>query len=99
MKLFLRCVKHDQNVHINFIFVHMLDDSGYDKHFDYRKWKLNEGNLVVARGSKLSKLYWTKVLVTRDNLNVINMETSLWDRRLSHFSEKGGTFWPKRTCI
>ena len=29
---------------------------------------------VVARGKKLSKLYWTKGLVSRDNVNAIAME-------------------------
>ncbi|RDY00296.1 hypothetical protein CR513_16554, partial [Mucuna pruriens] len=36
----------------------------------------------MARGEKISKLYWTKALVAKDN-------TSLWHRRLSHISERG----------
>ena len=56
----------------------MLDDCGYENHFGSGKWKLNKDNLVVARGEKLYKLYWTKALVARDNLNSIDMEASLW---------------------
>ena len=57
MQLLLRGVKHTSNIRFNLIFVHMLDDCGYDNHFGSGKWKLNKGNLVVARGEKLSKLY------------------------------------------
>jgi hypothetical protein len=35
----------------------MLDDGGYDNHFGSGKWKLTRGNLVVARGEKINKLY------------------------------------------
>ncbi|RDX89152.1 hypothetical protein CR513_29156, partial [Mucuna pruriens] len=70
------------------ISVHMLDDGGYDNHFVHGKWKLIKGNLVVVRGEKFSKLYWTKALVAKDNVNAMDMEASLWHRRLSHISEK-----------
>ena len=43
----------------------------------------------MAKGEKISKLYWTKTLVARDNVNAMDMEASLWNRRLSHISEKG----------
>lgn len=65
-QLLLKCIKHALDARFNLIFVHMHDDYGHDNHFDYGKWKLNKGNLVVARGEKLSKLYLTKYLVVRD---------------------------------
>jgi len=43
----------------------------------------------VAKREKISKLYWTKALVARDGVNVMDMEAFLWHRRLSHISEKG----------
>ena len=43
----------------------------------------------MARWENLSKLYWTKTLIARDSVNAIDMEASLWHRRLSHISEKG----------
>jgi len=67
----------------------MLDDSGYENHFGSGKWKLSRGNLIVAKGEKISKLYWTKALVTKDSVNAMDMDASLWHRRLSHISEKG----------
>lgn len=57
MQLLLRSVKHASDVHFNLIFVHMLDDCGYDNHFDSGKWKLHKDNLVVAREEKLFKMY------------------------------------------
>lgn len=42
----------------------------------------------MAKGEKISKLYWMKTLVARDSVNAMNMETSLWHQRLSHISEK-----------
>lgn len=89
MQLLLRGVKHAPYVRFNFIFMQVLDDAGYDNHFGSGKWKLTKGNLVVAKGDKISKLYWTKALVARDSANVIDMEASLWHRRLSRISENG----------
>ncbi|RDX91185.1 hypothetical protein CR513_26867, partial [Mucuna pruriens] len=42
MQLWLRGVKHALNVHFNLIFVHMLDDGGYENHFVHGKWKLTK---------------------------------------------------------
>ncbi|RDX79846.1 hypothetical protein CR513_39688, partial [Mucuna pruriens] len=99
MQLWLRGVKHAPDVCFNLIFVHMLDDGGYDNHFGHGKWKLTKGNLVVARGEKISKLYWTKALVAKDSVNVMDMEASLWHRRLSHISEKGLTCLAKKGML
>nr|KYP54197.1 Retrovirus-related Pol polyprotein from transposon TNT 1-94 [Cajanus cajan] len=89
MQLLLRGVKHAPDVRFNLISVQIFDDGGYDNHFGSGKWKLTKGNLVVARGEKNSKLYWTKALVAKDSVNAMDMEASLWHRRLSHISEKG----------
>ena len=76
----------------------VLDDDGYNNHFG-SGWKLTKGNLVVAKGEKISKLYWAKALVARDNVNVMNMEASLWHRRLSHIIEKGLNCLAKKDMI
>ncbi|RDX88618.1 hypothetical protein CR513_29764, partial [Mucuna pruriens] len=99
MQLWLKGVKHAPDVRINLIFVYMLDDGGYDNHFGHGKWKLTKGNLVVARGEKISKLYWTKALVAKDSVNAMDMEASLWHRRLSHISEKGLTCLAKKDML
>ncbi|RDX81950.1 hypothetical protein CR513_37321, partial [Mucuna pruriens] len=80
---------HAPDVRFDLIFVHMLDDGGYYNHFGYEKWKLTKGNLVVARRQKISKLYWTKALIAKDSVDVMDMEASLWHQRLSNISEKG----------
>ncbi|RDX82009.1 hypothetical protein CR513_37250, partial [Mucuna pruriens] len=74
MQLWLRGVKHALDVCFNLISVHMLDDGGYDNHFGHGKWKLTKGNLVVAKGEKISKLYWTKPLVAKDSVNTMDIE-------------------------
>ncbi|RDY10902.1 hypothetical protein CR513_04501, partial [Mucuna pruriens] len=79
VQLWLRGVKHARDVHFNLICVHMLDDGGYDNHF---------GNLVVNRGEKISKLYWTKVLVAKDSMNAMDIEAPLRHLRHSHINEK-----------
>ena len=53
----------------------------------------------MARGEKFSKLYWTKVLVVRDSVNAIDMEASLWHRRLRHISEKGLNVLAKKDVL
>ncbi|RDX90435.1 hypothetical protein CR513_27697, partial [Mucuna pruriens] len=77
MQLWLKGVKHAPDVRFNLISMHMLDDGGYDNHFGHGKRKLTKGNLVVARGEKFSKLYWTKALVAKDSVNAMDMEASL----------------------
>jgi len=32
-------------------------------------------------------LYWTKALVAKDSVNVMDIEASLWHQRLNHISE------------
>ncbi|RDX95838.1 hypothetical protein CR513_21582, partial [Mucuna pruriens] len=78
VQLWLGGVKHVLNVRFNLIFMHMLDDGGYDNHFGYGKWKLTKDNLVVAKREKISKLYWTKALVAEDSVSAMDMEASLW---------------------
>ncbi|RDX81974.1 hypothetical protein CR513_37297, partial [Mucuna pruriens] len=84
VQLWLRGVKHAPDVCFNLISVHMFYDGSYDNHFGYEKWKLTKGNLVMVKREEISKLYWTKALC-----NAMDIEASLWHRRLSHISEKG----------
>ncbi|RDX70641.1 hypothetical protein CR513_50098, partial [Mucuna pruriens] len=98
-KRLLREVKHVPDVRFNLTSMHMLDDGGYDNHFGYEKWKLTKGNLVMVKREKISKLYWTTTLVAKDSVNVMDMKTSLWHRRLSHISEKGLNCLTKRDML
>jgi len=99
VQLLLREVKHAPDVRFNLIFVHFLDDCGYDNYFGSSKWKLTKGNLVMARGEKQSKLYKTKALVTKDSVNAMYMKASLWHWRLGHISEKGLNYLAKKDVL
>ncbi|RDX87199.1 hypothetical protein CR513_31365, partial [Mucuna pruriens] len=55
MKLWLRGVKHAPNVRFNLIFMHMLDDGGYDNHFGHGKWKLTKDMLPGLKNAELEK--------------------------------------------
>jgi hypothetical protein len=65
LQLLLKEDKHASDTHINLISAHMLDDYCYDNHFG-------------SRGEKLSKSYWTKYLVAKDRVNVVDMEAHFW---------------------
>ena len=89
VEMVLRGVKHAPDLRCNLLSVQALDACGYDSHFGANKWKLCKGNLVVARGTLMSKLYWTKAIVEAGVVNTVEMDSSLWHRRLSYISEKG----------
>lgn len=57
MQLFLQGIKYATNAHFNLISVYMFDDGDFDNHFNFGKWKLRKGNLVMARWNKGSKFY------------------------------------------
>jgi len=99
MQLLLREVKHAPAIRFNLILVQMLNYSGYENHFGSGKWKLSKGNLIVAKGEKISKLYWTKTLVAKESVNAMDMDASLWHRRLSHISEKGLNCLAKKNVL
>lgn len=67
-----------QNVHFNFIFVYMLSDSSFYNHFDYGKWMLIKGNLVVAKGGKFinyirQKPWFLKSLRSLKSTSCVNL--------------------------
>ena len=58
-----------------------------------------KGNLVMARGEKIFKLYWIKALAAKDNVNVMDMEASFWHQRLNHIYEKGMNCLAKKDVL
>ncbi|RDY06554.1 hypothetical protein CR513_09431, partial [Mucuna pruriens] len=56
MQLWLRGVKDDVDVRFNMISMHMHDDSGYDNHFGYGKWKLTKAKKDMLPGLKNAKM-------------------------------------------
>ncbi|RDX79127.1 hypothetical protein CR513_40483, partial [Mucuna pruriens] len=63
-------VKHAPNVRFNLIFVHMLDDGGYDNHFGYGKWKLTKDS---ANAMDMETSLWHQSLshITKKGLNCL----------------------------
>jgi len=45
--------------------------------------------MVLVRGGKLFKLYWTKNLVVKDYVNVVDMEERLWYKGLTISTKNG----------
>jgi hypothetical protein len=66
-----------------------LDDEGHSIHFHGRKWKVNKGARILARGHKMTILYMTTN--NKDTIDVVDMgaDSKLWHLRLGHMSEKG----------
>ena len=98
-------VQHIPDLHLNLIFVHMLDRDGYNHFISCGNWKLTKGSLVVVRGKLCCSLYKTQGKVRGGQLNAVEDDTSpdLWHKRLAHISEKGlqllasspSFLWPK----
>jgi hypothetical protein len=101
VKLILNDVRHNPDIPLNLISPGTLDDEGYCNKFEGGKWKLSKGSLVFANGKKLSRLYWTKAIVSVDGANVIASDdlSKLWHKRLSHISVKGLNQLAKKNVI
>ena len=89
--LTLKDVQHIPNLHLNLIYVHVLDKDGYNHFINSCDWKLIKGSLVVARGRLCCFLYKTQLKVFGGQLNAVDDDTflDLCHRQLAHMSEKG----------
>ena len=85
----LKKVRHIPNLRRNLISVGQLDDEGHAILFVGDTWKVTKGARVLAREKKTGTLYMTSS--PRDIIAVadVSTNTSLWNRRLGHMSEKG----------
>ncbi|GKV10172.1 hypothetical protein SLEP1_g21576 [Rubroshorea leprosula] len=96
-KLVLKDVEHAPDIRLNLIFAGKLDDDGYCSSFSDGQWKLTNGSLVVARGSKSSNLYLMQSSIAGGSVNVVGKDESLelWHKRLSHMSVRsyGGALY------
>ena len=75
--LVLSGVRHAPDVRSNTISVQALDGSGYANHFGNGKWRLCKGNLVVATGALMRKLYRTKAFARTSYANVVRKGSSI----------------------
>jgi hypothetical protein len=94
-------VRHIPDMHLNLIFISVLDKEGYESHLGNGKWKLFKGLLVFARGKICCTLYKTQVKLCRDVVNAAqdDFTPDLWHRRLAHMSEKGLQILAKKSLI
>ncbi|GJX29941.1 hypothetical protein Tco_0238020 [Tanacetum coccineum] len=60
MRLVLRGVKHIPDLRLNLIFADKLDDEGFCKTFNNRKWRISRGVMDMVRDWKFSTLYLTQ---------------------------------------
>ena len=99
--LTLKYVQHIPNLCLNLIYVHILDNDGYNHSISNASWKISKGSLVVTRGKLCFSLYKTHVKVFGGQLNAIDDDTSpdLSHRRLEHMSEKGLQILAKQSLI
>ena len=89
-QLILKNVRHVPDVRLNLISTGKLDDEGYANQFNGGKWKLTKGNLVIAKGTKVSTLYIMKAKLSNEEVNAtVESSSDLWHKRLGHMSEKG----------
>ena len=75
-------------MHLNLIYVHVLDNDGYIYFINSGNWKLTKGSLVVARGRLCCSLYKTQAKVCGGQLNSVDDDT-FPHKLLAHMSEKG----------
>ncbi|RDX91560.1 hypothetical protein CR513_26440, partial [Mucuna pruriens] len=80
------------DVCFNLISVHMLDDDGY-----ITTLVMENGNSPKRREN--FKTILDKCLVAKDSVNAMDMEASLWHRRLSHINEKRLTCLAKKDML
>jgi hypothetical protein len=53
-----------------------LDDEGYHNYLGGGQWKLYKGSLILARGKKINTLYKTEARLVKEDVNVVENETS-----------------------
>lgn len=60
-KLLFEDVRHVPDIHLNLIFIGILDDRSFTSYFSKIKWKFTKDSLAVAREKKMATLYFTQV--------------------------------------
>ena len=85
----LEKVRHNPNLRRNLISAGQLDDEGHAILFIGGTWKVTKGTRVLARGKKIGSLYMTSSPRNTIAIADSSTDTSLWNRKLGHISEKG----------
>ena len=100
-KLVLKSIRHVEGLRFNIISIGKLDDDGYSNNFGGGQYKLTKGSMIIARGKKISHLYYIHTKLSSVCINALENEDQsvLWHKRLGHMSEKGMTLLVKRNLL
>jgi len=79
-KLELKEVKHVPEMRLNLISMGKLDDVDFISHFGTGKWKLEKGNLVIARGLEEGSLYIMQGRIFSGKASVATNSKDVWHR-------------------
>jgi hypothetical protein len=76
-----------------------LESEGCISTFTDKAWKVTKGSLVMEKGEKVGTLYLcTGNVDSSISLYSTGVDTTLWNHRLGHMSEKGMQILQKGIC-
>jgi hypothetical protein len=86
----LKEVKHVPYLRKNMISTGKLESEGCISILTNNVWKITKGSLMITKGEKVVTLYLcTSNIESSITLDSTGVDTTLWNRRLGHMSEKG----------
>jgi hypothetical protein len=86
----LKEVRHVPDLRKNLISTGQLESEGCISIFTDNMWKVTKGSLVISKGEKVGTLYLcTGNTDSSISLASTGVDTTLWNHRLGHMSEKG----------
>jgi hypothetical protein len=96
----LKGARHITDMRRNLISIGKLASEGFISIFKYKAWKVTKGSLAMAKGEKVGTLYLCIGNVDSSNsLASTCMNTTLWNHRIGHMSEKGMQILHKRNLF
>jgi hypothetical protein len=77
-----------------------LESEGCISIFTDKAWKVTKGSLVIGKGEKVGTLYLcTSNTNSSISLDSTRVDTTLWNHRIGHMSEKGMQILHKRNLF
>jgi hypothetical protein len=99
-QLLLKEVRHVPDLRKNIISIGKLESEGCISIFEDKAWKVTDGSLVIEKGEKVGTLYLcTGNTDSSISLASTSVDTTLWNHRLGHMSEKGMKILHKRNLL
>jgi hypothetical protein len=97
---FLKKVRYVPYLRKNLISTRQLASEGCISLFKDKAWKVTKGSLVITKGEKVGTLYLcTGNTYSSISLASTGVDTTLWNHRLGHMSEKGMQILHKRNLF